>query len=142
MGTPTPSIQLSFRLSRDVAERLDTAARATGESRNALAERLLDEALRIERHPMIRFMTGGAGRREPTLAGTRLRMRDVVLIVRENGNDVAAAADYLGLPQGLLDAGLAYYADFTDEVDADIAWAEEGERIERQNRDRVQALLA
>lgn len=138
----TPSVQRSFRLARRTAERLDAAAEASGETRNALADRLLDEALRIEVHPLIRFRTGAAGRREPALVGTRLLVRDVVGTVKGHGNDVDAAAEYLDIPRSLVVAAVAYYAEFTDEVDADMVWAEDIARTERDRWERQQAALA
>ena len=39
-----PTVQRSFRLSRRTLDLLDTMAKATGRSRNALADRLLSEA--------------------------------------------------------------------------------------------------
>jgi uncharacterized protein (DUF433 family) len=141
MTTPPPSVQRSFRLARSTAEELDAAAEATGESRNALADRLLAEALRLERHPLIRFRTGAAGRREPMLVGTRLLVRDVVATLRAHGNDLAATEEYFSLPHRSVAAVLAYYADYRDEIDADAAWAEAGAREERARWERQQAAL-
>jgi hypothetical protein len=44
MPSKEPSVQRSFRLSRRTLEELDAMAGVTGESRNALADRLLGEA--------------------------------------------------------------------------------------------------
>ena len=90
------SVQRSFRLSRRTMRLLDDRARELSESRNSLAERLLDEGLHTERHPLIVFRTGGSGRRRPALIGTRLYVWQIVDTVRENGNSVPEAADYLG----------------------------------------------
>jgi hypothetical protein len=38
-------------------------------------------------------------------------------LVRESENSVAAAAEYLGLPEHHVRAAVDYYADFTEEVD-------------------------
>src|SRR6478735_10403135 len=56
-GQPA-SVQRSFRLSPRTLELLGERADETSESRNALAERLLDEGLHIDRHPLIRFRVG------------------------------------------------------------------------------------
>jgi hypothetical protein len=58
----TRSVQRSFRLSASTAELLDREAEANNESRNALADRLLAEALREEHHPLIRFHQGAGMR--------------------------------------------------------------------------------
>lgn len=52
------SVQRSFRLSERTMKLLDDRARELSESRNSLAERLLDEGLHTERHPMIVFRSG------------------------------------------------------------------------------------
>src|SRR5471030_1198839 len=111
------SVQRSFRLSSRTMELLDERAGQLAESRNSLAERLLDEGLRTERHPLIAFREGASGLRCPALVGTRLYVWQVVDTVRESENSVAAAADYLGLPAYHVQATIDYYADFTDEVD-------------------------
>ena len=132
----SPTVQRSFRLARDTAAALDEAAAAGGESRNALVDRLLREALRIEAHPLIRFRTGAAGRREPLLVGTRLKVRQVIATWRDSNHDAAAAADYFSIDRALVDATIAYYADYQAEVDADAAWAQriEDEELERWER--------
>lgn len=107
---------------------------------NSLVERLLAEALRTEPHPLITFRLGAAGRREPILIGTRILVRQVMPIVRAEGLDQAAQT--LDLPARLVQAAVAYYADFQDEVDADMAWAAEMEAHERARWERQQAASA
>jgi hypothetical protein len=46
-------------------------AKAAGTSRNALADRLLSEAIRTETHPLIRFQPGALGRRRALAAFLR-----------------------------------------------------------------------
>jgi uncharacterized protein (DUF433 family) len=91
------SVQRSFRLSARTVELLDSAAEVAGESRNALADRLLGEALRVERHPLIRFHHGAAGRRQPIVTGTRLYVHQIIATLRASDGDVDEAATYLGL---------------------------------------------
>ena len=142
MSSPTGSVQRSFRLSRTTSDLLDAAAAASSESRNALADRLLNEALRLERHPVVRFRTGYAGRREPSVQGTRLLVRQLVATHRGHDGDVDKTAEYFSLEPSIVRAVLAYYAEFRDEVDADAAWALEGEEEERARWEREQAALA
>jgi uncharacterized protein (DUF433 family) len=134
-----PTVQRSFRLSPKTLDLLGQRAAETSESRNALAERLLDEGLHIDRHPLIRFRTGASGVRRPALVGTRLDVWQVVDTVRGEGGDVAAAARYLDVSEPLVRAAVDYYADFTADVDAhradEIAFAErERQRAERARR--------
>jgi uncharacterized protein (DUF433 family) len=136
----TPAtVQRSFRLSSRTLELLGERAGETSESRNALAERLLDEGLRIDRHPLIRFRTGGSGLRRPALVGTRVDIWQVIDTVRGEDGNVADAAEYLGLTEAMIRAAVDYYADFAEEIDAyraeELAFAErERERSERARR--------
>jgi uncharacterized protein (DUF433 family) len=136
----TPAtVQRSFRLSSRTLELLGERAGETSESRNALAERLLDEGLRIDRHPLIRFRTGGSGLRRPALVGTRVDIWQVIDTVRGEDGNVADAAEYLGLTEATVRAAVDYYADFAEEIDAyraeELAFAErERERSERARR--------
>lgn len=142
MATSKRSVQRSFRLSRTTSDLLDAAAASSGQSRNALADRLLNEALRQERHPVIRFRTGYAGRREPCVQGTRLLVRQLVATHRDSGADLDKTAETFDLNPAVVRAVLAYYAEFRDEVDADAAWAQAGEDEERARWEREQAALA
>ena len=135
-------MQRSFRLSARTVELLDAAAEVAGESRNALADRLLGEALRVERHPLIRFHQGAAGRRQPLVAGSRLYVHQVIATLRASDGDVDEAAGYLGLTARQVRAALDYYADFRDEVDADAAVAQRIEATERERWERQQRALA
>src|SRR5207248_7733562 len=87
MRDERPTVQRSFRLSPRTLELLEEAAADSGESRNALADRLLGEGVRTERHPLIRFHQGGSGRRQPLLAGTRLYVHQIISTVRSSGGD-------------------------------------------------------
>jgi len=120
---------------------LDERARELSESRNSLAERLLDEGLHTERHPLIVFRAGGSGRRRPALVGTRLYVWQIVDTVRASGNSVHAAAEYLGLPEHHVKAAIDFYADFKDEVDRYRAEEREYQRRERARSERSQRVL-
>lgn len=135
------STQRSFRLSRQTLELLDDRAHELSESRNALAERVLSEGLKTERHPLIGFRTGGSGLRRPALIGTRLYVWQIVDTVRTNDNSIAAAAGYLGLPEHHVRAAVDYYADFAAEVDEHRTQALEFERRERERWERSQRVL-
>jgi uncharacterized protein (DUF433 family) len=141
MRSQFPSIQRSFRLSPRTLELLDAAAAVGGKTRNALADRLLGEALRVEAHPLIRFREGAAERRQPLLLGTRLYVYQIVATVRASGGDVEQAAAYFGLMPRQIRAALDYYADFSEEVDADAAAAERVEQFERARWERRQRSL-
>ncbi|MHB1500149.1 MAG: hypothetical protein ACYCYK_03095 [Candidatus Dormibacteria bacterium] len=140
MGEPR-TVQRSFRLARATAELLDQLAESDGTSRNALADRLLGEALRLEHHPLIRFVHGAGGRRRAILVGTRLYVYQVVATAKAHDGSVEETATYFGLPVTLIRAALNYYADFDAEVDADQAAAARGAEAERRRWERQQRAL-
>lgn len=142
MSDESPSVQRSFRLSRRTVELLDAAAADRQESRNALADRLLGEAIRLERHPLVRFHQGPAGRRQPLLTGTRLFVHQVVSTLRGSDNNLDEAAGYLGISRRQMAAAIDYYAEFTDEVNSDRDYAEKTEREERSRWERKQRALS
>lgn len=141
MVTHNASVQRSFRLSHRTLELLDTLAKRVGESRNALVDRILGEAIRTEAHPLIRFHPGAAGRR-PLLVGTRLYVHQVIASLRASGGDINETAHYFGITPQQVRAALAYYADFPDEVDGDAATALAVEREERARWERQRQALA
>jgi uncharacterized protein (DUF433 family) len=141
MRSQEPTVQRSFRLSARTLELLDARAAARDLSRNALAEQLLGEALRTDRHPLIRFRAGGSGRRRAALIGTRLDVHDVIATLRGEDGSVERAAEYLDVDVRSVRAALAYYADFADEVDQDVEAEAALAREERGRWDRQQQAL-
>jgi uncharacterized protein (DUF433 family) len=142
MQDEAKSVQRSFRFSPSTVDLLDQEAAASGMSRNALAERLLGEALRVQHHPLIRFHQGADGRRQPLLVGTRLYVHQIVATIRESGGNLDQASAYLSLTAAQVRAARDYYADFPAEVDADAAAAGQYERAERERWERQQRALA
>lgn len=79
-------------------------------------------------HPLIRFADGPSGRRA-ALVGRGLDVWEVIGVVRDNDNDPEETAAYLEVPVGLVQAAIAYYGEYRDEIDAEIALNEaESER--------------
>lgn len=110
----------SFRLAQDVVDRLDRYAASIGSNRNTVAERFLEEALRLVEHPGIVFRDGPAGRR-PGLAASGLDVWEVVETVADNAGSVADTAEYLEIAPNLVAIAMRYYAAHPDEIDAWIA---------------------
>jgi uncharacterized protein (DUF433 family) len=54
------------------------------------------------------------------LVGRGLDVWEVIATVRDNDGSVRLAAEYLQVPPGLVEAAVAYYADYRDEIDAEI----------------------
>lgn len=120
--------------------RLREAARRQHVGVSTLAERLIDEGLRTEAHPLVIFRAGPAGRRPVLVGGPEVA--DVIGAVV--GGDVpvdqrrARVAALLNVSESLVDAAVAYYAEFTDEIDATLAdraqRADEAEAAWRRQR--------
>jgi len=89
-----------------------------------LAQRYVEEGLRMDEHPLVRFVDGPAGRRA-RLTGSGLDVWEVIATVRDNENDIAQAASYLEVPLGLVQAAVAYFGAYKDEIDG---WIEANER--------------
>jgi len=53
--------------------------------------------------------------------GTGLDVWEVIATVRDNENDLAETASYLGIPVGLVEAAVIYYGEYRDEIDEQIA---------------------
>ena len=120
MSETSSSVQRSFRLSASTSRLLDHRVGESGESRNAMVDRLLNESLRIEKHPFIRFITGASGRREAHIVGTRWKVRQIIVSLKGEKGQIAAVVKGFDLTEPQVRAAVSYYADFTDEVDADI----------------------
>jgi hypothetical protein len=140
MVTP---MSIRFRRS-EVLERLKAEASARQLSSSALAEELIEEGLRGRRHPMVTFRDGPTGRRAGLVGGPDVWEVIGGLVGGDVPSDarVARSIDHFGLSAQQVNSILDYYADFTAEIDAEIALnvavAEEAEDTWR----RRQALLA
>lgn len=138
----THPMSVRFREAR-VPEQLKAEAGSSGQSATALAEELIDEGLRMRRHPLVVFRSGSTGRRASLVGGP-----DVWEVVAGVvGGDVPVserirrAVDLFGLRPAQVEAALAYYAEFTDEIDdrieANRSAAEEAEERWRRQRDAL-----
>lgn len=133
-------MHFTLRLTAGTGERLQRRARRLGTPPRSLAARYIEEGVRHDDHPLVHFVDGETGRRA-TLLGTPLDVWEVVATVRDNDNDLAVAAEYLGVPRGLIEAAVTYYGEFREEIDAEIALNDaESQRALEAHR-RAQAAL-
>jgi uncharacterized protein (DUF433 family) len=107
---------LSLRLPEATLDRLGTRARSRSVAPRTLAQRYVEEGLRTDEHPLIRFADGPAGRRA-RLQGTGLDVWEVISVVRDNDGNERATAEYLHIQLGLVQAAVAYYGAYRDEID-------------------------
>ena len=108
--------QFNARWSPKTLESLRSRSVRVNVPAGVLAERYVEEGLRMDEHPLIYFREGAAGRR-PALMGTRLDVFQVVATVKQNGNSPQEAAEYLEVPLSHVQACLDYYLDYQDEID-------------------------
>jgi len=131
---------LTFRLPEPTLERLEARAHEIRETRTALAERYLEEGLRMDDHPGIGFVDGSAGRRA-VLVGTGLDVWEIIGSVKASRGSVAAAARYLELPPAQVRAAVRYYAAFPGEIDDMLARQAEAAAREEEAARRERAVL-
>ena len=115
---------LSVRLNDATIERLGKHARRAHLAPRTLAQRYVEEGLRMDEHPLIRFAEGPAGRRA-RLVGSGKDVWEVIAAVRDNAGDAAETARYLEIPLGLVQAAITYYGAYRDEIDQ---WIEANEQ--------------
>lgn len=115
---------MSLRLSEATIKRLGARAERAQMPPRTLAQRYVEEGLRMDDHPLVRFVEGPAGRRA-RLVGTGIDVWEVVAAVRDSDGDVRETAAYLELPVGPVQAAVAYYGAFRDEIDG---WIERNEQ--------------
>ena len=115
---------LSLRLGEMTIRRLGLRASRNHMPPRTLAQRYVEEGLRMDDHPLVRFADGPAGRRA-RLIGTGKDVWEVIATVRDNDGDLAESARYLDMPLGLVQAAVSYYGAYTDEIDE---WINANER--------------
>ena len=136
---------LSIRFRRPGAyDRLKHRAQQRAESISSVGERLIDEGLRMEAHPGIVFRDGPSGRRAGLAAGPDVW--EIVALLRELRGSVdqrtARVAAQLGLAQTQARTASRYYAEFSDEIDAEIEQNEEAAELEFAVWDNERRLLS
>ncbi|MGH3399029.1 MAG: hypothetical protein ACRDPO_30535 [Streptosporangiaceae bacterium] len=138
------SAPLSIRFDDSLLDRLRRRARSmTGASTSALAQRLIDEGLRMADHPGIIFKDGPSGRRAALAYGPDVW--EVIKFLREIDERgpaaLDAAAESFAADPGHIATAVSYYGDYPDEVEAEIAAADEASaRAEQAWRVRRQLI--
>lgn len=115
--------QFSARLNASVLDRLERRGTRTGVNKSRLAERYIDEGLRMEDHPGVVFRDGPAGRRAGLAGGPDVW--EVIAAVRASeldGEDaISAAAQWGSLSSTQVRIAVSYYAAYPQEIDERIA---------------------
>lgn len=109
----------TLRLAPGTKQRLTERARRARVAERTLAQRYVEEGLRHDLHPLIQFLDGPSGRRA-SLIGRGLDVWEVIATVRDNAGSTDAAAEYLQIPAGLVEATVSYYGEYREEIDEEI----------------------
>ncbi len=136
---------LSIRFDERLLARLRRRAQATpGATASGLAQRLVEEGLRMAEHPGVVFKDGPSGRRAALAFGPDVW--EVVKFLREiderGSGAVAAAAEMLRLTEAQVRIAMHYYSAYADEIGEEIAQADEESRAAEAAWDAEQRLLA
>jgi hypothetical protein len=119
---------LSIRFTPSLLARLRHRANATpGASVAGLAQRLIDEGLRMADHPGVIFKDGPSGRRAALACGPDVW--EVIKFLREVDERgpaaIDAAAEVFAVDASRISTAISYYGDYCDEIGAEIAEADE-----------------
>jgi uncharacterized protein (DUF433 family) len=133
----------SIRMSARALARLDERARRRSEPKTRMAERLIDEGLRMEDHPGISFRDGPMGRRAALAGGPDVW--EIIDTLQGTGlagdKAVAATAAWGDLTQAQVRTAVRYYAEYRDEVDERIRLNRHEAERQRLSWERMQEAL-
>ena len=138
------SAPLSIRFDESLLARLRRRAQSlAGSSTSALAQRLIDEGLRMADHPGVIFKDGPSGRRAALGYGPDIW--EVIKYLREIDDRgpaaLDAAAEGFAADPGRIATAVSYYGDYPGEIDAEITAADEASlRAEQAWRIRQQLI--
>lgn len=115
--------QFSARLKASVLDRLERRGQRVGLNKSRLAERYIDEGLRMEDHPGIVFRDGPTGRRAALAGGPDVW--EVIAAAQASGlageHALSAAAQWGSLTLSQVRVAARYYAEYPQEIDERIA---------------------
>jgi sarcosine oxidase gamma subunit len=119
---------LSIRFTPALLARLRQRANAIpGASAAGLAQRLIDEGLRMADHPGVIFKDGPSGRRAALAFGPDVW--EIIKFLREvderGPGAIEAAAEVFAVDTSRISTAISYYGDFAGEIDTEITAADE-----------------
>jgi hypothetical protein len=131
--------QFSARLDPDVVDRLERRGARAGLNKSRLAERYIDEGMRMEDHPGIVFRDGPTGRRAGLAAGPDVW--EVMSALRSTGLEgdeaIQATVKWSGLTVRQVRDAVGYYSEYPAEIDERIRRnEEEADAAERRWREQ------
>lgn len=139
------SAPLSIRFDPEVLGRLRSrVASIPGATPSGLAQRLVDEGLRMAEHPGVVFRDGPAGRRPSLIVGPDIwELVTFLSTIDERGAAaVSAAAEVFAVPESAIEVGIAYYGAYPAEIDAWVAESETASARAEREWERRETLLS
>jgi uncharacterized protein (DUF433 family) len=120
-----PTIQKSIRIQERTLKEIEQIARDSGREFSAVANALLEEAVRMQRCPGIIFTEGTTGRRA-RIAGTGIEVWEVISTYKGVGEDFDRLHQaYHWLTEQQLKAAVGYYRVYPEEINHLIKQNEE-----------------
>lgn len=110
----------TMRAAKRTIRALEEEARRYRVPPRTLAEQMLEEGVRMRRHPGIVFIERGSGRSAVLAGRPRLSIWQIAETVRSAGS-VEDATFWLSLDAGSIERAMAYANEHKDEIDAAIA---------------------
>jgi uncharacterized protein (DUF433 family) len=112
-----PTIQKSIRIQEKTLKEIEQISRDSGKEFSAVANELLEEAVRMKRCPGIIFTEGTTGRRA-RIAGTGIEVWEVIAAYKGVAEDFARLRQtYHWLTEQQLRAAVGYYMVYKEEID-------------------------
>lgn len=139
----------SIRFDPHVLGRLNRYLRAHPDlTLSSAGNRFVDEGLRSEEHPLVYFRDGPAGRRARLVGGPDVwQVIGAVLSARradpsESSEEVInTVSETSGAPAQLVHAAIAYWADYSEEIDNFLASAAAEAVVVERRWEREQTIL-
>lgn len=116
-------VPTNVRLTEPTQESLSQYVRRTGQTKSSVINTAVDEWLRMQSHPRIRFVTVETGERRAALVdGPEVWTIAESWLAHEPAERSAGiVADAVGVPASLVEAALSYWAVYRDEIEGIIA---------------------
>lgn len=132
-----------IRIGSDTLRALRERSAQTGEPIVRLAQRYIDEGMRLDRHPGVGFRDGPAGRRAVIVGGPDVwEVISAAHDAPERGDKlVAALAERLGLAKEKIRIAIRYYAEYPDAIDRFIEMVDQEARELEETLAREHRLL-
>ena len=136
------SVALSVRLPEAVDSSLEAYVAQQGDTRSAVVSRALDEWIRVQNHPGLRFVTLPNGERTVALErGPEVwTVAEAWVMADSATRSVEETAYVTGLTVAEVQTALRYYAEFQGEIDAEMARVWRAQELEQAAWERLRGI--